>query len=84
MSPIVAVVEVFGQFAVGLCERLLHDIGRIEPRGEPGVDPQRDHRAEPGGVAHHQRIDGRRVSLGSPVEQSFGIHRELRVSAVQY
>ena len=48
---------------------LLEDIGRIDPAGEPAVQPQADHPAEPLAMAVEERGQGRLIAGQGAAEE---------------
>ena len=54
--------EVVGQPAIGLDERILHDVACIDPPSHAAVHPRRDHPPQRFPMTIEQAVDGRGVS----------------------
>jgi hypothetical protein len=52
---------------------LLEDIGRIDPAGEPAVQPQADHAAEPLAMAVEERGQGRLIAGQGAAEKTIRV-----------
>jgi hypothetical protein len=63
--------------AVGLGQRLLDDVGRIDAGGQPRVEAQRDHLFEAPAVALEQIPPGRAVAFAGAAEQFLRIGLDL-------
>ena len=59
--------------AVGLGEGVLNDIGGVHAAGEPVVQPDGDHLAQPVTVPGEQRLTGRLVTLRHLLDQPLGL-----------
>jgi hypothetical protein len=67
------VAQVVREVAMGLDQRFLDDIGRIDAGGEPSVHPDGNHPAQPITVQAQKILPGLPITLACSLKQTVGI-----------